>query len=174
MPDFQLKQLKPQAVPKAIEKARHYRLLNEPWEAQSICRDVLAIDPANQDALVTLVLALTDQFDRPGRPAEQARQLLPQLSGEYERSYYEGIICERHAKARWRVGVPPHLVQQELRDAMQCYERAEGQSPPGQDDALLRWNTCVRMIEHLDELAPPPATPAVTADFGDGPPLEGG
>ena len=60
---FELKTLSPEAVPAALEKAERYRLLNEPGEAESICRDALEVDPDNQEALVTLLLALTDQFD---------------------------------------------------------------------------------------------------------------
>ena len=38
-------------MPAALEKALRYRLLNEPVEAESICRDVLEVDPDNQAAL---------------------------------------------------------------------------------------------------------------------------
>ena len=60
---FELKTLHAEALPRALEKAERYRLLNEPSEAESICLDVLAIDRDNQAALVTLLLALTDQFE---------------------------------------------------------------------------------------------------------------
>ena len=62
---FELKPLSKDAIAGALAKAERYRLLNEASEAESICLDVLNIDPANQDALVTLLLALTDQ-GRPG------------------------------------------------------------------------------------------------------------
>ena len=52
----ELKPISTAAVPAALEKALRYRLLNEPAEAESICRDVLLADPGNQEALVTLVL----------------------------------------------------------------------------------------------------------------------
>ena len=61
---FELKPLSPDAIPQALEKAHHYRLLNEPAEAESICLDVLEIDPDNQQALVTLLLALTDRLTK--------------------------------------------------------------------------------------------------------------
>ena len=68
---FELKTLSKSAVPAALAQAERYRLLNEPAEAESICLDVLRVEPDNQDALVTLVLSLTDQFPetrpRPGR-----------------------------------------------------------------------------------------------------------
>ena len=106
MPEtYELKPLSPQAIPAALEKAHRYRLLNEALEAESICRDILAADPANQEALVTLVLALTDQFvERPNPCLEQARQLLPQIADEHGRHYYAGIICERRAKAQLKRG----------------------------------------------------------------------
>lgn len=47
---FELKPLSKKAIPRAIEKADRYRLLNEPSDAESICLDVLAVDPENQRA----------------------------------------------------------------------------------------------------------------------------
>ena len=85
-------------IPTALEKATRYRLLNEPFEAESICRDVLAVDPENQEALLTLLLSVTDEFDRGVAGAlNDAKSLLPKIKGEYERAYYEGIINERWA-----------------------------------------------------------------------------
>ena len=59
---FELKRLSDDAIPAALEKALRYRLLNDPAEAESICHDVLHIDPENQQALVVLLLAVTDRF----------------------------------------------------------------------------------------------------------------
>ena len=61
---FELKRLSADAIPAALEKALRYRLLNDPAEAESICHDVLRIDPENQQALVNLLLALTDRFGK--------------------------------------------------------------------------------------------------------------
>src|SRR5919201_4039775 len=104
---FDLKPLTPEGVPAALEKAHRYRLLNEPEQAESICQDVLRIDPDNQEALATLILALTDRFhgQRPASP-QLARDLLPRLKGEYEREYYAGIIEEREGIAWLRSGKP--------------------------------------------------------------------
>src|SRR4029079_1472131 len=100
---FELKRLSPAAVPAALEKDHRYRLLNEPTDAESICRDVLAVDPDNQEALVTLVLALCDQLEeRMAAAYDQARHALAQLKDEYKRQYYAGILCERRAKAQQR------------------------------------------------------------------------
>lgn len=160
---FELKRLSNEGVIAALSKAERYRLLNEPWEAESICRDVLEVDPENQRALVMLLLALTDQFEsEPGADVAAARAVLPRLAGEYEQAYYPGIICERWAKrllGRDAPGTGP-LVYDWLRDAMECYERAEALRKPGDDDALLRWNTCARLIMKHERLRPAPAEEA--------------
>ena len=145
---FELKPISPEAVPAALEKAERYRLLNEPEEAESICLDVLAVDPASQKALVMLLLALTDQF-RGGRSEcfPEAQAVLPRLADEYQRLYYAGIIWERRATARLERGgaSSAHVVFPWLRTAMEHYEKAEAIRPPGNDDAILRWNTCARL-----------------------------
>jgi hypothetical protein len=146
---FELKPLSRQGVAAALEKATRYRFLNEPGEAESICHDVLRIDEGNQQALVILLLALTDRFNRGyGVGATQARELLPRLKHAYERDYYGGIISEREAKARLQRASPGCGCEayELLRDAMACYERAEAMRPAGNDDALLRWNACARII----------------------------
>jgi tetratricopeptide (TPR) repeat protein len=147
---FELKPLNPEAIPKALQKAERYRLLNEPEEAESICLDILAVEPDNQDALVTLLLALTDQFrsDDAAHCYAQARELLPRLRGDYERCYYTGLIFERRGSAQIDRGGPGGLRNSYacLRQAMDWYEQAEALRPPDNDDAVLRWNTCVRML----------------------------
>ncbi|HWT82439.1 MAG TPA: hypothetical protein VN648_26945, partial [Candidatus Methylomirabilis sp.] len=98
---FELRLISKQGIPKALEKAERYRLLNEPWQAESICLDVLRTDPENQEALVMLLLSLTDQFDKGlADGSKQAREILPRLHSEYDRAYYAGIISERQAKAQ--------------------------------------------------------------------------
>jgi len=154
---FELKTLSREAIPKALEKAERYRLLNEPVEAESICRDVLRIDPDNQSALVILLLALTDQFEEQVADAVvHAREILPHLSGAYERAYYAGIVCERRAKAQLRRGGPGsgYAAYATFREALDWYEKAEGLRPPGNDDALLRWNTCARILERNPHVRP--------------------
>ena len=152
---FELKKLSPQGIQRALEKVERYRLLNEPWEAESICRDVLEADPDNQEALISLLLSMTDQFDQEGAPpVDRVRELLPELHGEYEQAYYAGIICERKGTSilkRGSLGSGP-LVYDWLRKAMAHYEEAEELRPRGNDDALVRWNTCARLIERHDQL----------------------
>jgi len=154
---FELKSLRLDAIPGALEKAERYRLLNEPEQAQSICEDVLAIDAENQKALRTLILAVTDRFADP-RPAlpDRARQFLPRLRNEYERAYYAGIIAEREGIAWLRSDKPRNgeAAYVCFRDAMAHFEAAEKLRPPANDDALLRWNSCARMIMTYGDVAP--------------------
>lgn len=155
----ELKPLKPELIPKALEKAERYRLLNEPAESESICRDVLAADPDNQPALVWLLLSLADQiaFGRRGA-AKEAHGLLGKLESEFERKYYAGVIAEREGKARLRSGQPRsgfHAYEL-LQRAMQCFDEANAISAPDNDDAVLRYNSCVRMLDAHPELRPEP------------------
>ena len=149
---LELKPMRKEAIPKALEKAEKYRLLNEPAQAESICHDILRVDPGQQQSLITLLLALTDQFDQ-GVPVNRPRELLSRLDGEYERAYYAGIICERKARERLNKGGPGvgSVAYELLCDAMRWYEEAEALRPRDNDDATLRWNACVRMIrdQHL-------------------------
>ncbi len=143
-----LKTLSQEAIPAALEKAERYRLLNEPGEAESICLDVLKVAPENQQALVTLLLAVTDRFSKGyGVSDTQAKELVGRLAAEYDRAYYSGILAERRAKMKLAQGGHGRAWAYDLfREAMHCYETAEAIRPPGNDDALLRWNTCARII----------------------------
>ncbi len=155
--EFTLKPLSPEAVPRALAKAERYRLLNEPGEAESICRDALEADPDNQEALVMLLLALTDQFDDEGTAAvDHATTCTERIRAEYERAYYTGIVWERRAKARLKRGVPDSgpRAYEWLREAMSWFEKAEAVRPAGNDDALLRWNACARLIMRDRRLVP--------------------
>ena len=155
---FELKRLSPEAIPAALEKALRYRLLNEPAEAESICHDVLGIDPQNQEALVMLLLAITDRLGKGyGVGVTEAQDVLARLRDEYERAYYAGIISERRAKAQLRHGYPgaSHDAYEFLREAMTWFEKAEALRPAKNDDALLHWNTCARIIMR-NQLAPRP------------------
>jgi hypothetical protein len=155
--EFMLKPLSPEAVPRALAKAERYRLLNEPGEAESICLDALEADPGNQEALVTMLLALTEQFDEDTTAAlTRASACAERIQSEYDRAYYTGIVWERRAKARIKRGVPdcgPRAYEW-LREAMTWYEKAEAVRPPGNDDALLRWNACARLIMRDRRLVP--------------------
>jgi len=154
---FELKPISTAGVAEALGMAERYRLLNEPSLAESICLDVLDVQPENQRALVTLLLAITDQFGH-GTAAGKARELLPRLKSEYEQRYYAGIIWERSAHAQLRKGAPnaPFSSYEAFLQAMDCYERAIPLRPAGNDDAILRWNTCARILMRNPNLRPRP------------------
>jgi len=155
--ELELKPISREAIPGALERVERYRLLGEPWQAESICEDILRIDARNQDALRGLLLALTDQF---GETVQTARALeaAAQLESEYDRAYYEGIVHERAGQAHMRRGIQEsaYKAYEYFRRAMDLFERAEQVRQPGNDDALLRWNTCARMLMRHRELRPRP------------------
>ncbi len=143
-----LKRINSAGVGVALDKAHHYRLLNEPQHAESICLDVLEVEPTNQRALVVLLLALTDQFPiRLHAARERAESLIPQLTSEYDRNYYEGIIYERWASVQFERGTALHSVPEWLGKAMRCFELAEMLTDGKNPDPILRWNTCVRLCD---------------------------
>ena len=146
---LQLKHIPRESIPEALEKAERYRLLNEPILAQSICLDILEADPHNTKAIVTMILAITDQFGKSSlADISQAKELISKLPDEYEREYYSGLICERQGKTKLDKHMPDgsSIGYEWLRDAMDHYEKAEKIQPPGKYDAILRWNTCARLI----------------------------
>jgi len=154
---FELKALSPASIPSALDKAMRYRLLNEPGEAESICHDVLSIDPNNQQALVLLLLALTDRFAKGyAVGVSGAQEVLALLRDPYEQVYYAGLICERRGKVILHQGGigSGGAAYCFLREAMEHYENAEKLRPTGNDDALLRWNACARIIMHNQLSAP--------------------
>lgn len=142
---FELKRLSTEAVPAALEKANRYRLLNEPGAAESIYLDILAVDPENQEALKNIVLAMSDRFGKDYAIGDaRITEYVTRIKGDYERTYYTGIMYERRAKAAMaKDGVGAYEL---FRQAMSCFETAEAMRPAGRDDAILRWNGCVRII----------------------------
>jgi hypothetical protein len=140
--------ISPESIPRALERAMRYRLLNDPEQAESICLDVLAVDPDNQEALVTLILALTDQFTASEAPptVAEVRAHVDRLATDYQRHYYTGIICERRARSFLRRPMARAFAYEAFREAMTWFERAAAIRPDADDEALLRWNSCVRTI----------------------------
>ena len=154
---FDLKSISVQSIPEALAKVERYRLLNEPALAESICLDILAIVPDHQQALILLLLARTDQFHLQV-PARAAQEILAQLKGDYEQAYYAGIIWERVGHTRIRQGGSGGgaSAYHALREAMTYYETAINFASPGNDDAILRWNTCARVIMQNPDIRPLP------------------
>jgi len=146
--EFKLKSISPAGIPEAISKAELYRSLNEPEEAESICHDILAVEPEHQIAIRILGLAITDQFcgDASDRVAE-AEELFKRLVERYEQFYYTGLMHERRAKAQMRLGRAGHTLTPLFGEAMRCFEEAEMIRPAGNDDAILRWNRCARLLQ---------------------------
>jgi tetratricopeptide (TPR) repeat protein len=146
--EFKLKTISKAGIPEAISKVELYRSLNEPEEAESICRDILVVEPEHQLALRLLGLAITDQFvgDASDRYGE-VEKLFQGLAERYERLYYTGLLHERRAKAQMHVGRAPHTLAPLFEEAMRCFTEAEAIRPPGNDDAILRWNRCARLLQ---------------------------
>lgn len=153
---FELKPIAEESIPEALAKAERYRFLSEPGLAESICLDILAVAPDHQQALASLLLALTDQFDSNVR-VKTAQEVLGRIRDAYEHDYYAGILWERLGNARLRQRTPGAgpAAYRALREAMNHYERAIHFAAPRNDDAVLRWNTCARLIMQNPEIEPP-------------------
>jgi hypothetical protein len=153
---YELKPISPDAIPRAIQKAERYRLLNQSWAAESICLDILEVDPENQQVLVMIVLALTDlHAGVAAAGVKRAKEYLSRITDEYQRAYYSGMVAERRGQALLAAGGMGSggMAYESLREAMQWYEKAEKIRPAGNDDALLRWNTCARVLDGNAHLA---------------------
>lgn len=166
--DVKLKTISKAGIAEAIAKAELYRYLNEPEEAESICRDILAADPKHMLGLRTLGLAITDQFiGGPGDRYAEVEKIFESLGDVYERNYYLGILCERRVKAQLRAGRAPHTLLPLLEKALQHFADAERIHPPGNDDAILRWNRCVRLLQSQPDFE---AEESVSLEAHDTPP----
>jgi hypothetical protein len=155
--NYKLKPISRDAIPRAIQKAERYRLINQSWASESICRDILDIDPTNQQVLIILVLALTDQLaEGHGQAMRTVNEILPRITDEYQRAYYTGISHERSGQAHMHRGAmgSGSMAYDSFREAMTWYERAEAIRPQGNDDAILRWNTCARILSGNSHLTP--------------------
>lgn len=153
---YTLKPISRETIPGAVAKAEHYRLLNEPAQAESICQDVLSIEPGEQRAIICLVLALSDQIPQEPQAWAGALSSATRLASPYERAYYAGIVWERRAKAHYHAGNRPSSehVYEWIAKALQLFAQAEELRPPNNDDALLRWNACVRFLNRHPHLQP--------------------
>jgi len=150
---LQLKPVSKDLIPRALIKANHYRLLNEAWQAESICRDILQAEPNHQLALLYLILAITDQFgnEKGSAKLEEAKELCTQLNSKFEQKYYRGIIAERQGKTALLRNIPrvKYIAYEHHRTAMEFFEEAEKIQPKGNQDAILRWNACIRRIKEF-------------------------
>lgn len=148
-PTFTLKPLSKEGLEGALTKAEQYRLLNQPKLAESICRDILAVDQENQKAAVVLLLSLTDQFGHSSSKAgKQSQEIANRLKDEYSCAYYTGIINERQGSVALNSGTPgsDNDAYEWYIDAMKYYEKADELDQTSNNDPALRWNTCARII----------------------------
>jgi hypothetical protein len=146
--DLTLKTISKSGIAEAVAKAELYRYLNEPEEAESICRDILVADPSHQLGLRMLGLSITDQFMGEGSDRhKEVEGIFQKLTDPYERFYYTGLLHERRVKAQLHAGRAPHTLLPLLEQAMQCFAEAEKIRPAGNDDSVLRWNRCVRLLQ---------------------------
>jgi tetratricopeptide (TPR) repeat protein len=155
--ELRLKPISRDAIPRAIQKAERYRLLNQSWAAESICLDILEVDPENQQVLAMLVLALTDLHSGVAASGVmRAKEYLARITDEYQRTYYTGMIAERRGQALLAGGGigSGAIAYDSIREAMEWYEKAEKIRPPGNDDAILRWNTCARVLSGKSHVEP--------------------
>jgi hypothetical protein len=165
---YALKRIHPDGIDAALQKADRYRELNQPEEAESICRDVLAIDAGHQLALRILGLALSDQFGpSSGKRFAEAQAVFARLTDPYEHAFYTGLAFERQAKAELAAQVPLRSIRPLFDQALARYAEAEAIRPAGNDDAILRWNSCVRALQAASGPAAAEAEPHVDweADF---------
>lgn len=164
---YELKPISRETIPRAIQKAERYRLLNQSWAAESICLDILEVDPENQQVLAMLVLALTDLHSGVAASGlKRAKEYLARITDDYQRTYYSGMVAERRGQALLAQGGMGSggMAYDFLREAMEWYEKAEAIRPPGNDDAILRWNTCARVLSgnrHLEPVADTGYEPAL-------------
>jgi hypothetical protein len=166
--DYVLKRILPSGVDAALKKADKYRELNQPAEAESICRDVLALNADHQLALRTLGLALSDQFEpASGVHYGEAKKIFARLHDPYERSFYGGLADERQARTQLRAKLPIRSVRPFFERALAGYAEAEPLRPAGNDDPILRWNSCVRTLQAVETAAGYEAEPHgdVEGDF---------
>ena len=91
--ELKLKPISKDGITQAISRIQLYRYLNEPEEAESICRDILAVEPDHQMAVRLLAMTISDQFS--GDPSDrfsEAEGLLNALTDPYERLYFTGLL----------------------------------------------------------------------------------
>ena len=158
---FKLKTISKEAIPHALKKAERYRLIEDPGQAESICLDVLAVEPENHEAKIMLILALTDQLKYRMEAYEEALDQIASLQNDYERAYYTGVLCERRGRVHYRAYIPGSgfVAYEWFMRSLEAYAEAEKLRPPGNDDALYRWNAVARTLNRSRYLQPAPNDP---------------
>lgn len=150
---FNIKPITKEGIPQALAKAERYRMLNESRLAESICQDILLIEPDNQQVIITMLLAISDQIGKYRVDySAKVRNLISKMTNEYDRQYYGGIVCERQGISFLDQNYSGAFsaAYEWLTEAMEHYEKAEAIRPPGNDDPIIRWNTCARLIQEYN------------------------
>ena len=145
---FALKALSHEGVASALAKAEHYRLLKRTGRSGEHLPRYSRHRARNQQALICLVLAQSDQIARDSRSFHSALATVQKLQGSTSVPITAGIVWERRAKAldAERGRGTHHSVYEWVVKALDCFAQAERLRPAGNDDAVLRWNTCVRFL----------------------------
>jgi len=150
---WELKQLRARNLRAAVDLAKQYRDLNQPEDAESICRDVLEVSPYDEDAWRTLGLALTDQFASSWMMLfDEACAAFSNLRSEYEKLYFTGVAWERYAKAQLGAGHSNNAIHA-FEQAMELFDRADGLGSADDPRPVLHYNRCVRALTRTPELA---------------------
>ncbi len=68
------------------------------------------------------------------------------------------MIFERWGKSHLGRDMPRHVAFDWVREAMNHYDAAAAIRPADNDDAILRWNTCVRLLQREPRHVMPPST----------------
>jgi len=154
---IQLKKISSDFIGEALRKADKYRMLNHPKTSESICRDVLEVDPDNQQAVHLLIVSVSEQFANTNRYSDirlrHADEWISHVKDEYQRLYLSGLIRERWAKARIRDLPGPDLYEY-FHEAMEFYEQAEKIKPEGDESTTIHWNLCARQINRHPHIRP--------------------
>jgi len=147
--ELNLHDIHAESIELALDRARQYRSLLEPEIAESICLDILNIEPENQSALVVYILALTDQISISGSqsPFQDIEVAIAKLTSEYKQLYYTGIVLERRARFMLSQPMSRAFAYDYFIKALECYQQAEQMRPDHNDEAILRWNSCLRTIQ---------------------------
>ncbi|PCJ32901.1 MAG: hypothetical protein COA90_01315 [Gammaproteobacteria bacterium] len=146
---LELHNIRIDAIDEALAKAKQYRSLLEPEIAESICLDVLNIAPDNQDVLIVYILTLLDQISRTEKQSQikVIERTIAQLTSQYKRHYYSGLLSERRARHLITQSMSHSFAYDYFVEALTCYKQAIERCPDQNDEAILRWNSCVRTIE---------------------------
>lgn len=157
----ELRQISKSSIPHALQKAERYRFINDPGQAESICLDILDIDPENHEARLILILSLTDQLTYRLDAHADAKALIEALEDPYERLYYLGVLRERRARVHYRARTAGSgfVAYEWFMRALDTYAEAIELRPEGNDDSLYRWNAIARTLNRSNYLQPAPHDP---------------